>query len=135
MSIGLVCFMIKKASNFEMPSVLGPTIHGGLVGGALGALGGGIHGYMTAPEEVDEYTGQVHSDKWGNALSGAGKGALIGGGIGGVTGLATGWNNNTNWLQALKDSHPKFHDKLLRDWRMTNITKDLSNYNAWPKVP
>ncbi len=130
MSIGLLSFIIKRANHpNDIPgSVLGNTLFGSLLGGTTGALGGAVGGYLSTPDEIDEYTGQPKS-KLSGAWDGAKQYGLIGAGIGGLTGAATGWNQKGQNLDWAKQNFPTKHDEFLKNWSMPNMTRDLSEYN------
>ena len=129
MNLGLVCLLIKQAGkNPELypHDPLAKGFGGALIGGGLGGLAGGLHGYFTAPEEYDPETGKAKS-KLMPALTHAGVGALAGGGIGGLVGLHSGVNQQVEGMQWLQKNYPDAYNNYITKNKIPNLLKELEN--------
>jgi hypothetical protein len=102
-----MCLLIKHAEySPSLPGeVLGGGIAGSLVGGGLGAIGGGAYKYLTTPDEIDPDTGEQKSKFW-DTIKGMGYGGGIGAGIGGIVGAHQNWAANQRFSEDFREKDP-----------------------------
>jgi gas vesicle protein len=115
--------------------MLGGGIAGGLMGAGIGAAAGGLHGYFTAPDEVDPATGQMKS-KWGNVWPSMGMGAALGGAAGGAAGMHAGFGEKARAWDWFKKVNPEEAMKYKYYHMPENFPDQMEGYQkATGRIP